>query len=420
MIPQQQWTGNVFSQRPATNQSPQSPFGGPTVGMSPFNASTVNSQPPTSIFSAAQPTVFTPATSSPFANYSQPQQSPFHSPQTNQLSPFTQHSPFASQQYQQPFTSQPVSHQMPATGLYPEHSRSVFQPEPQNQSPFTQFAPQQQVVQPSPVAKKVVDEKFGENPLIGIKTSSKPPGNRMREVVPNLISSERFNPAMMKIIEAFRKNREGIEEPTVDYLTHIRCENCYKPFPSARDFGRQDIHELFYELIDPVGRYKLSINQASELLGIKNTCCITSMKTPTPMLWESYNYDSRYASGEVKPSLSINKADATTYRNAKVISLNPDVAVRSRPQFKIDKNAPLANIQKMESDGTVYTPDTSFTSDVEEDPVTTSVEIEPNGIVATPGTSFIGVVDVAEGFKIPVVSRRIKLADVRRSRKATN
>lgn len=153
------------------------------------------------------------------------------------------------------------------------------------------------------------------------------------------------------------------------------------------NFGGMDLYEAFYLLIDPEDRYKQSVNQAAELLGLKHYCCISTIQTPVPQSWESYNYDLRYATGEVRTNVNLDKSKVNTFRNSKISYMNTDGVKDVLPVIQ-----------------------SSIPGDEEIQPYRT---YDTDGIVLGPHQAIIGELDTGGGVKVPVINNIVKLADRR-------
>lgn len=220
--------------------------------------------------------------------------------------------------------------------------------------------------------------------------------DRLRAQLPNSRSTEKFTEIDMQVIESFRRERKGItrqETATSPYIADIEyqfplmCEGRSGGCTKAITNG-----SLFYALIDPIGYYKLSINEAFKVVGYRKACCKMCIRNPSVLNFESAVYNIRYATGNTDLSKKI--ADSSqTIVNMYVKELVPEEqrSTNFRAILPVIENS-LENINEMQI--------VSRCRD----------NIDPeSGIKLPPGVIITGRVDVGNGKTVPIVSKHFNL-----------
>jgi DNA-directed RNA polymerase subunit N (RpoN/RPB10) len=199
----------------------------------------------------------------------------------------------------------------------------------------------------------------------------------------------------MKIITYARKERqlkynenlvEGFVESNIDYLPPIRC-SCRKPVMIKK-------YDLFYELIDPEGPYKLSYNQAFEEIELHNKCCQHTFVTPPVISTEASDYDIRYASGKINPERRLMDKEGqipSTLGNSYVTTFDSNLARNAFPQIQSS-----------------YERKALVTNNVQ-------YNVDPDSqIIIPPDAVRIGTLNIGGEEKVPVFSKHVNLRALRR------
>ncbi len=365
------YSSNTQSQIPSSGAQTQQVFGGAK----------------TSFFDIAKTNTFSSSTT---PTWQQPPTTPTWQQPSTQPSTWQQPSTQPST-WQQPST-QPSTWQQPSTQpstwQQPSTQPSTWQ-QPSTQ-PSTWQQPQILNQQASVIENFSVQQHREIVSLTDRKTLYK-----LQKHVPNPVSPGGFTEASMEIIKHARKERNfkynenlvtGFVESNIEYLPPIRC-SCQRPVMIEK-------YDLFYELVDPEGPYKLSYNQAFDEVNVKNECCRLTFTAPPVISTESADYDIRYASGKINPERQLIDKESSipsTIGNAMVSTFDTRLMRDALPQIQSSYERKNMTENKVE-----------FNVDPE------------SQIIIPPNTVRIATLNVGGEMKVPVFSKHVNLRALRK------